>query len=401
MGTLASLAREGPLPLGPFGIDPAPWAVVRLILIVLFAVTLVFSGALAQIYLERKVQAIIQDRLGPIHTGPWGLLQTVADAVKLLGKEDVRARLTDRWFFLAAPAIVFSPMLASYAVMPYAPGVQGADLNIGLLYLTTLGSMTVLGIVIAGWASNNKYSLIGGLRSAGQLISYEVPQILSLVTVVLVVGSLSMAKIVDSQPGFAINLIVLPLAFFTYFIAGLAETNRNPFDLPEAESELVAGFLTEYSGMRWGLFFVAEYGEVAVVSSIVTTLWLGGWHGPWTDIHPLLGPALGVLWFTLKTYLFVLIFMWIRATLPRFRIDQLMSFCWKFLIPVTLTNVTVTAILLLAFPTTLVPVAIANWLLLIATVIAVPYLQRRRLAALRERLETERPRAFVSPERAG
>lgn len=389
------------MPLGPFGIDPAPWAVIRLILMVLFAVMLVFNGALAQIYLERKIQAIIQDRLGPIHTGPWGLLQTVADAVKLLGKEDIRARLTDRWFFLAAPAIVFSPMIASYAVMPFAPGVQGADLNIGLLYLTTLGSMTVLGIVIAGWASNNKYSLIGGLRSAGQLISYEVPQILSLVTVVLVVGSLSMSKIVDSQPGFAINLIVLPLAFVTYFIAGLAETNRNPFDLPEAESELVAGFLTEYSGMRWGLFFVAEYGEVTVVSAIVTTLWLGGWHGPWTDIHPVLGPALGVLWFTMKTYLFVLIFMWIRATLPRFRIDQLMSFCWKFLIPVTLTNVTVSAILLLAFPTTLVPVAIANWLLLIAAMLAVPFFQRRRLIALRQRLETQPPRSYASPERAG
>ena len=378
------------MPLGPFGLDPAIWAVLRLVIAVLLAVGLVFNGALAQIYLERKIQAIIQDRVGPIHTGPWGLLQTLADAVKLLGKEDIRARLTDRWFFLAAPAFVFSPMLASYVVIPFAPGVVGADLNIGLLYLTTLGSMTVLGIVIAGWASNNKYSLIGGLRSAGQLISYEVPQILSLVTVVLVVGSLSLTQIVDSQPGIFINLLVLPLAFVTYFIAGLAETNRNPFDLPEAESELVAGFLTEYSGMRWGLFFVAEYGEVTVVSSIVTTLWFGGWHGPWTDIHPLVGPALGVLWFTLKTYFFVLVFMWIRATLPRFRIDQLMSLCWKFLIPVTLTNLMVTAVLLLAFPDDKLPVAIANWVLLVLFAAAVPYLQRRRLAALRQRLATRR-----------
>jgi NADH-quinone oxidoreductase subunit H len=379
---------------GPFGLDPAIWAVLRLVIAVLLAVGLVFNGALAQIYLERKIQAIIQDRVGPIHTGPWGLLQTLADAVKLLGKEDIRAKLTDRWFFLAAPAIVFSPMLASFVVIPFAPGVIGADLNIGLLYLTTLGSMTVLGIVIAGWASNNKYSLIGGLRSAGQLISYEVPQILSLVTVVLVVGSLSTTKIVDSQPGFLINLLILPLAFVTYFIAGLAETNRNPFDLPEAESELVAGFLTEYSGMRWGLFFVAEYGEVTVVSGIVTTLWLGGWHGPFTDIHPLLGPALGVLWFTLKTYFLVLIFMWIRATLPRFRIDQLMSLCWKLLIPVTLTNVMVTAVLLLAFPDSHVPVAIANWLMLLGVVALVPYLQRRRLATLRARLAGERAPAL-------
>ena len=381
---------------GPFGLDPAIWAILRLVLSLLLAVGLIFNGALAQIYLERKIQAIIQDRVGPIHTGPWGLLQTFADAIKLLGKEDIRAKLTDHWFFLAAPAIVFAPMVASYVVIPFAPGVMGADLNIGLLYLTTLGSMTVLGIVIAGWASNNKYSLIGGLRSAGQLISYEVPQILSLVTVVLLVGSLSMTKIVDSQPGFEINLLVLPLAFVTYFIAGLAETNRNPFDLPEAESELVAGFLTEYSGMRWGLFFVAEYGEVTVVSAIVTTLWFGGWHGPLTDVHPVLGPVLGVLWFTLKTYFFVLVFMWIRATLPRFRIDQLMSLCWKLLIPVTLTNVMVTAMLLLAFPTSKVPVAIANWVMLIGVVALVPLLQRRRLAAVRHRLEERRELALAT-----
>lgn len=385
---------------GPFGIDPAVWAVLRLVIAIVGALFLVFNGALAQIYLERKIQAIIQDRLGPIHTGPFGLLQTVADAIKLLGKEDIRAKLTDHWFFLAAPAIVFSPMVASYAVIPFGASIVGADLNIGLLYLTTLGSMTVLGIVIAGWASNNKYSLIGGLRSAGQLISYEVPQILSLVTVVLVVGSLSLTHIVDSQQDWKINVLILPLAFVTYFIAGLAETNRNPFDLPEAESELVAGFLTEYSGMRWGLFFVAEYGEVTVVSSIVTTLWFGGWHGPWTDINPILGPILGIIWFTLKAYFFVLVFMWVRATLPRFRIDQLMSLCWKFLIPVTLTNLIVTAALVLAFPQTHIPIAIANWILLILVVLAIPFFQRRRLSALRRRLEAQRP-ALVAAERAG
>lgn len=380
------------MPVGPFGLDPLIWAPLRLALAVGLALFLVLNGALAQIYLERKLQAIMQDRLGPIHVGPQGLLQTLADAIKLLAKEDVRARLTDKWFFLAAPSIVFAPMLASYAVLPFAKDFVGVDLNVGVLYLATLGSMTVLGIVIAGWASNNKYSLVGGMRSAGQLISYEVPQLLSLITVVLVSGSLSMVQITESQHDFRINLFILPLAFVTYFIAALAETNRNPFDLPEAESELVAGFLTEYSGMRWGVFFLAEYGEVTVVSAILTTLWLGGWSGPWVDSLPILGVA----YFTLKTYLIVLVFMWIRATLPRFRIDQLMSFCWKSLIPVTIANILVTAVLLLAFPTTRVPVAVANWLMLGAFVVAIPLLQRRRLAGVCARLRAEAERRAIA-----
>ena len=370
------------MPVGPFGWDPVLWAVLRIVIAIALALFLVLNGALAQIYLERKIQAFIQDRYGPIHVGPYGLLQTVADALKLLGKEDVRARLTDSAFFLAAPGIVFAPMVASFVVLPFAPEIVGADLNIGLLYLTTLGSMTVLGIVIAGWASNNKYSLMGGLRSAGQLISYEVPQILALVTVVLLVVSLSMVDITNSQPGPFVNVLVLPLAFVTYFIAALAETNRVPFDLPEAESELVAGFLTEYSGMRWGIFFLSEYGEVTIVSAIMTTLWFGGWQGPGVEALPILG----VLWFTLKTYAFVLAFMWIRATLPRLRIDQLMGFCWKVLIPLALLNIMGTGALLLAFPTTLLPVAALNWTLVLALVLGLPALQRRRLAAFRRRI---------------
>src|ERR671937_3017855 len=347
---------------GPFGLDPVLWAVLRLIIAIALAAGLVFNGALAQIYLERKIQAIIQDRTGPYHTGPWGLLQTFADALKLIAKEDVRAKSTDSYFFLAAPAIVFAPMLASYVVIPFAYDITGADLNIGLLYLTTLGSMTVLGIVIAGWASNNKYALVGGLRSAGQLISYEIPQILALVTVALVVGSLSMRTITSSQPGPLVNVLVLPFSFLVYFIAALAETNRTPFDLPEAESELVAGWLTEYSGMRWGtMLALSEYGNVTVVCSIIVTLWFGGWQGPGVDAIPLLG----VLWFTLKVYGFIVAFMWIRATLPRLRIDQLMSFCWKGLIPLALVNILVVAVLALAFPTTKLPIAIASWILVV------------------------------------
>jgi NADH-quinone oxidoreductase subunit H len=369
------------VPIGPFGIDPTIWAVLRLVIAVGLAVFLVLNGALAQIFLERKIQAVMQDRIGPYHTGPFGLLQTFADAIKLLSKEDIRAKLTDAPFFLAAPAIVFSPMLASFVVLPFGPDFVGANLNVGLLYLTTLGSMTVLGVVIAGWASNNKYSLMGGLRSAGQLISYEVPQILALVTVVLYVGSLSMVDITNSQPGLLVNVLVLPFAFVTYLIAALAETNRNPFDLPEAESELVAGFLTEYSGMRWGIFFLAEYGEVTVVSAIMATLWFGGWHGPGVDAVPILG----VLWFTLKTYGFVLLFMWIRATLPRLRIDQLMGFCWKVLIPLALLNILASAVIILAFADPRLPLAVTNWLLLAALIIGLPFTQRRRLLRFRSR----------------
>ncbi|MBA2371327.1 MAG: NADH-quinone oxidoreductase subunit NuoH [Chloroflexi bacterium] len=358
------------------------WAPLRLLLAVALTLFLVLNGALLMIYLERKIQAIIQDRTGPHHVGPFGLLQTFADAIKLLSKEDVRAKATDKAFFLMAPMIVFSPMVASFVVLPFAPDFVGADLNIGLLYLTTLGSMAVLGIVIAGWASNNKYSLIGGLRSAGQLISYEVPQILSLVTVVLVVGSLSMVDITRSQAGPFVNFLVLPFAFVGYFIAALAETNRTPFDLPEAESELVAGYLTEYSGMRWGTFLaLTEYGEVTVVCSIMTTLWFGGWQGPGVDALP----ALGIVWFTLKVYVFVLAFMWVRATLPRMRIDQLMDFCWKVLIPMALVNILATAVLLLAFPGNLWPIAIVNWALVAALVFALPALQKRRLRTFRER----------------
>ncbi|MDQ3400531.1 MAG: NADH-quinone oxidoreductase subunit NuoH [Candidatus Limnocylindria bacterium] len=370
------------MPIGPFGIDPGIWAPLRLLLAVALTLFLVLNGALLMIYLERKIQAIIQDRTGPHHVGPFGLLQTFADAIKLLSKEDVRAKATDKAFFLMAPMIVFSPMVASFVVLPFAPDFVGADLNIGLLYLTTLGSMAVLGIVIAGWASNNKYSLIGGLRSAGQLISYEVPQILSLVTVVLVVGSLSMVDITRSQAGPFVNFLVLPFAFVGYFIAALAETNRTPFDLPEAESELVAGYLTEYSGMRWGTFLaLTEYGEVTVVCSIMTTLWFGGWQGPGVDALP----ALGIVWFTLKVYVFVLAFMWVRATLPRMRIDQLMDFCWKVLIPMALVNILATAVLLLAFPGNLWPIAIVNWALVAALVFALPALQKRRLRTFRER----------------
>lgn len=377
------------MPPGPFGIDPLVWAILRLAIAAALVLGLILNGALVLIYLERKIQAVMQDRIGPYHVGPFGLLQTFADALKLIAKEDFRPAATDAAFFMAAPALVFCPMIAAFVVIPFGPGIVGADLNIGILYLITLGSMGVLGIVIAGWASNNKYALLGGLRSAGQLISYEIPGILSLVTAVLVVGSLDLVEITESQKGPITNIFVIPLAFLTFFIASLAETNRTPFDLPEAESELVAGYLTEYSGMRWGtMLALTEYGNVTVVCAVMSVVWFGGWNGPGVDSGPITGPLLGLLWFTLKTYGFILVFMWIRATLPRLRIDQLMSFCWKVLIPLTLLNLGLTATLSLAYPGTLVPVAIANWVLLALFAFGLPAIQRRRLARLRRRLGT-------------
>ena len=252
-----------------------------------------------------------------------------------------------------------------------------ANLNIGLPYLTTLGSIPC-SIVIAGWASN-KYALVGGPRSA---VAYLIdPADPGARPGGPLVGSLD-DDITRSQAGPLVNVLVLPFSFLIYFIAALAETNRTPFDLPEAESELVAGWLTEYSGMRWGtMLALSEYGNVTVVCAIITTLWFGGWQGPGVDAIPLLG----VLWFTLKVYAFIVLMMWIRATLPRLRIDQLMSFCWKGLIPMALVNIVAVAVLALAFPNSLVPIAIANWALVVLFIAGIPFVQRRRLATLRAR----------------
>jgi NADH-quinone oxidoreductase subunit H len=294
------------------------------------------------VFAERRILAWVQDRKGPNRVGPFGLLQPLADLIKLLTKEDVLPTAADKWLFYLAPAMAAIPAIMIFAVIPFGAPLQVgghsvplvvADLNIGLLFFLALSSIAVYGVAIGGWASNSKYSLLGGIRGLAQLISYELSMGLSLVPIVMLARSFSLTEIVDAQA--AVPFIVYqPLAFIIFLISITAECKRIPFDLPEAEGELVAGFHTEYSGMRFGLFFVGEYINIIVLGGLATTLFLGGWHGP------LLPP---VVWFTLKTLAFAFFFIWMRGTLPRLRYDQLMHLGWKVLTPLALLNILITA----------------------------------------------------------
>src|SRR6266704_1745204 len=376
----------------------------------------VMTSAIILILAERKVLGWMQDRFGPIHVGPWGLLQTVADVGKLLMKEDIRASKTDRAIFLLAPSVFLAPVIAAFAVLPFSPylNLPGTALATGIVYLVAMSSLDVIGVIMAGWGSNNKYSLMGGLRSAAQMISYELPLVLALAGVVMLtsvlagspgypgntgIGTISIKEVMTFQntwkdtgigildfifKGFtpcALFILVQPLMLLIYYICGLAETNRAPFDLPEAESELVAGFLTEYSGIRWAMFFLGEYGNMTIVSAITTSLFLGGWSGPGVGFltapgmafgWQLFGNILGVIYFVTKVYLLCVLFIWIRSTLPRLRADQLMQFAWLMLIPATLGNILLTGLLYLVVSglglsnlAFLIVTGAINWLLLI------------------------------------
>lgn len=291
--------------------------------------------ALFLVWWERKISAHIQQRFGPMRVGWHGWYQTVMDALKLLQKEDVRVDTRDKPVFFWAPVMCFVAAFLAYVVIPFGNGLIVADLNIGILYIMAVTTFTIISLLMAGWGSNNKYALLGGMRSAAQVISYEVPMIASILTVILFAGSLSMVDIVTSQQGHGIfNWFVFrvpfgPIAFVTYLITGTAETNRTPFDIPEAEQELVAGYNVEYSGMKFAMFFLAEFVNMFTVSAIAVTLFLGGWNGP---VLP------SWMWFIGKTLGVVFILMLFRWTFPRLRVDQLMSFAWKFLVPVTFTN---------------------------------------------------------------
>jgi NADH-quinone oxidoreductase subunit H len=328
---------------------------------IIVLVNAVLVAVTYMVLLERKVIAWVQVRLGPMRVGPYGVLQPIADAVKLLLKEDITPARADKWVFTLAPIVAMVPALIAFAVIPfggpttifgYPLTLYIADVNVGLLYVVAVTSISVYGIILAGYASNSKYPLLAGLRASAQLISYEIAVTMMLVSMIITAGTLSMVGIVEAQRNAGVWFaFVQPVALVILFIGGLAETNRAPFDLPEAEQELTGGFHTEYSGMRFALFFLAEYANMIVVSAVATTIFFGGWLRPFPGVAALsiLDLIPGWIWFLLKTFVFLYIFVWIRATLPRYRYDQLMRLGWKVLIPLAIANLVVTATLRVVF----------------------------------------------------
>lgn len=318
---------------------------------VVIVILAVLTGCAYATYMERKVIAYMQHRIGPLYAGPYGLLQPVADAIKMAFKEDVVPDRVERITYALAPIIAFIPSLLSFAVVPFSADftligrqVTGviSDLNIGILFIFAVTSLGVYGIILAGWSSGSKYSLMGGIRSSAQMISYEISYGLSIVGVILIANTLSMRELVEQQDTILHWFIwKQPLGFLLYLTCAIAETNRAPFDLPEAESELVGGYHTEYSSFRFGMFFIGEYGNMIAVSCVGTTLFFGGWQGPF------LPAGLSVVWFVLKVFLFMFFYIWLRATFPRFRYDQLMNFGWKVLFPLSVVNLLVTGLIVL------------------------------------------------------
>ena len=307
-------------------------------LVILFSilfVVLTIGGLL--IWLERRLLGLWQDRYGPNRVGPMGLLQVLADMIKVLSKEDWIPPFADKAVFIIAPAVIVVVVLMSFTIIPFAPGIEVIDLNIGLLFFLAMSSLGVYSVALAGWASSSKYSLLGGLRASAQMLSYEVFMGLSLMGVVMIAGSFNLREIVEAQRHVWF-VVWQPIGFVVFFIAGIAETHRLPFDLPEAESELVAGYHSEYSGMKFGMFFVGEYLGITLISSLTTALFFGGWLGP--VLPPL-------VWFLIKTFAFISFFILLRASLPRPRYDQLMSFGWKVMLPLALVNLMVTGAVVL------------------------------------------------------
>jgi NADH-quinone oxidoreductase subunit H len=343
---------------GAFGANPPRDIVGAIVIVVMCAVVLLgvavpFAGIVT--WAERRVWARIQSRVGPNRVGPQGFLQWLADGIKHICKEDLIPAESDSHLFKLAPYLVMLAFLLPWAVMPFSSSLILADLNVGILYMTAVTAITVVGVLMAGWSSNDKWSLIGGIRSAAQIVSYEIPAGLSIFPVVLMTGTLSMQGIIKAQ-GWAPQhwfLFANPFTFIAaniLFISALAEGNRTPFDLPEAESELVAGFATEYSGMRYTFFFMAEWGNLFIIGAIMATLFMGGWQFPHVSNSVVVMNVLQLITFNVKVMFVVFVAMWIRATLPRVRIDQLMTVCWKYLVPLAFLDMIGTAVWVAIWP---------------------------------------------------
>lgn len=361
--------------------------IVRLVACVVVAYIVVFAAALANIVFERRALAVMQDRHGPNRVGPHGVLQSVADAFKMMGKEDFRPALADPWIFTLAPVMVMIGAVAVQLTMPYTKGFTPADLNVGLIYIVAITSFTTMAILLGGWASRNKYSLVGALRSAAQMVSYEIPMILALLVVAMVVGSFSLNDVVDAQADYKWLAFYMPFTFLLYAIAAIAELNRGPFDLPESESELVSGYGTEYSGMRFGMFFLNEYAGMTIMSMVAVTVFLGGWHGPGEDLLVIGGVSVvPFVWFMLKTYVLVFALVWVRLSLPRLQVDQLMAFAWKILIPLGLLNIAASAAVILWVPRWKWGLLVVGWASFVLFVGLFDPVLKRRLRRQRDRL---------------
>jgi NADH-quinone oxidoreductase subunit H len=309
---------------------------IRLALSPLIVIGFILTNALILVWMERKISAKIQLRRGPLYVGWFGLLQTFADAIKLLGKELVLPKNCDKILYFLAPIVVIAPAIGTFLVVPFDQRILIQDLNIGLLLIFSFSGLSFIGIFMAGWASNNKYSLLGAMRSVAQNISYEIPLLLSTMGVIMLAKSFRLSDIIAAQENIWF-ILYQPLAFLIFFISALAESNRAPFDIPEAESEIVAGFHTEYSGLRFGTFFISEYTYIFIHACVGTALFLGGWRGPFLP---------GIIWFFIKAYFLIFVIMWVRWTFPRLRSDQLITLGWKYLIPLSLFNIICTALAL-------------------------------------------------------
>lgn len=313
-----------------------PFIIYLLMTILYFAAVLIFIivNVIIMVWLERRLSAFFQERLGPNRNGPLGLFQMFYDVVKLIGKEAITPKDADKWVYFLAPMFVITTAIILYTVIPFGKGLVVSNIAIGLFLYLSLASTTTIGILMAGWGSNNKYSLLGGMRAVAQIISYEIPLAFSILGIVMITGSLNLNDIINAQKHFWF-ILIQPLAFVIMFIAGTAELHRAPFDFPEAEQELATGYSIEYSGIKFAIFYLAEYTNMLAMSALIVTLFFGGWHGPFFPSW---------MWFLIKVYTMIFLFMWIRWTFPRLRVDKMMKFNWKYMIPLSLINILLTGV---------------------------------------------------------